>query len=162
VPQNESYCQLSLHCHQTNMAEKSSSSNDKLSCSFTFRVRYSETDQMKTYYNSRALEWFETGRSELLRDAGKTYREMESLGVMLPVREAHVEYLGRAQYDDLLKLTATMSKVSRTQLRVDVEIEQAKSGDPVCRGWTTHVVTNSEGRPIRPPDWFTALLNGSE
>lgn len=87
---------------------------------------------------------------------------MESLGVMLPVREAHVEYLGRAQYDDLLKLTARMSKVSRTQVRVDVEIEQADGGEPVCRGWTVHVVTNREGRPIRPPQWFTALLDSEE
>ena len=144
------------------MTKKTPSPDNSPTCSFTFRVRYSETDQMKTYYNSRALEWFETGRSELLREVGKPYREMESLGVMLPVREAHVEYLGRAQYDDLLKLTATMSKVSRTQIRVDVEIEQAESGDAVCRGWTTHVVTNSEGRPIRPPEWFTALLDGAE
>ena len=66
-----------------------------------FRVRYSETDQMRTYYNSRALEWFERGRTELLRAMGKTYREMERLGVMLPVTEAHVEFLGRAEYDDL-------------------------------------------------------------
>ena len=144
------------------MTEKNSSSNNSLSCSFTFRVRYSETDQMQTYYNSRALEWFETGRSELLREAGKTYREMETLGVMLPVREAHVEYLGRAQYDDLLKLTATMSKISRTQVRVNVEIEHAEGNDAVCRGWTTHVVTNREGRPIRPPEWFNALLDGTE
>ncbi len=144
------------------ISDKNSSSNNALSCSFTFRVRYSETDQMQTYYNSRALEWFETGRTELLRDAGKSYREMESLGVMLPVREAHVEYQGRAQYDDLLKLTATMSKVSRTQIRVDVEIQHAEEGNPVCRGWTVHVVTNREGRPIRPPEWFTKLLDGAD
>ena len=144
------------------MSETSSVSNNTPSCSFTFRVRYSETDQMQTYYNSRALEWFETGRTELLRSVGKPYREMESLGVMLPVREAHVEYLGRAQYDDLLKLTARMSKVGRTQVRVDVEIEQADGGEPVCRGWTVHVVTNREGRPIRPPQWFTAILDSEE
>ena len=148
-------------CPMATSDNNPSSSND-LSCSFTFRVRYSETDQMQTYYNSRALEWFETGRTELLRDAGMSYREMESLGVMLPVREAHVEYQGRAQYDDLLKLTATMSKVSRTQIRVNVEIEQAEGGAPVCRGWTVHVVTNREGRPIRPPEWFTKLLNGAD
>ena len=131
-------------------------------CSIEFRVRYSETDQMQTYYNSRALEWFEMGRTELLREAGRPYREMESLGVMLPVREAHVEYQGRAQYDDLLRLTATMSKVSRTQVRVDVTIERADGTGPVCKGWTVHVVTNREGRPIRPPEWFVALLDGVE
>lgn len=144
------------------MSESNGLPHNSPSCSFTFRVRYSETDQMQTYYNSRALEWFETGRTELLRALGKPYREMESLGLMLPVREAHVEYLGRAQYDDLLKLTATMSKVSRTQVRVDVAIEQADGGEPVCRGWTVHVVTNREGRPIRPPEWFTTLLDGKE
>lgn len=123
-----------------------------------FRVRYSETDQMGTYYNSRALEWFEMGRTELLRAVGRPYRQIESEGYLLPVREAHVEYLGRAQYDDLLTLTATMSKVGRTQVRVDVEINQAESGEPVCRGWTVHVLTNRQGRPARPPAWFARVM----
>ena len=34
---------------------------------FLIRVRYSETDQMGTFYNSRPLEWFECGRTELFR-----------------------------------------------------------------------------------------------
>ena len=34
------------------------------------RVRYSETDQMGTFYNSRPLEWFECGRSEHSRQLG--------------------------------------------------------------------------------------------
>ena len=87
------------------------------------RVRYSETDQMGGYYNSRALEWFECGRSELLRALGKPYCEMEAEGVMLPVSEAHVEYLGKARYDDLLKITSTAAMVGRVRVRVDVEIE---------------------------------------
>lgn len=55
-----------------------------------FRVRYSETDQMGTFYNSRPLEWFECGRTELLRAAGLAYAEMERRGVLLPVVESHV------------------------------------------------------------------------
>jgi acyl-CoA thioester hydrolase len=126
-----------------------------------FRVRYSETDQMRTYYNSRALEWFEQGRTELMRSMGRTYREMETLGVMLPVREAHVEYLGKAEYDDLLKMTATLVRSGKARIRVDVEIEQAESGAAVCRGWTEHAITNSQGRPIRPPEWLKELLADS-
>jgi acyl-CoA thioester hydrolase len=123
-----------------------------------FRVRYSETDQMRTYYNSRALEWFEYGRTELMRAMGKTYREMESLGVMLPVREAHVEYLGKAQYDDLLKMTSTLIWSGKARIRVDVEIEHSESGTGVCRGWTEHAIVNSQGRPIRPPRWMKELM----
>ena len=35
--------------------------------------------------------WFEVGRTELLRDNGWTYREMEHEGFSLPVIEAHCE-----------------------------------------------------------------------
>lgn len=122
-----------------------------------FRVAYSDTDQMQTYYNSRPLEWFERGRTELLRALGKPYREMEPLGVMLPVTEAHVEYNGRAEYDDLLRMTCTLSMPGRARVRVDVEIEHAATGQPVCRGYTIHAVTDPTGKPIRPPKWFTEL-----
>ena len=61
---------------------------------------------MGTFYNSRALEWFECGRTELLRSKGLPYAEMERRGALLPVVESHVEYLGRARYDDLLKMTS--------------------------------------------------------
>jgi acyl-CoA thioester hydrolase len=122
-----------------------------------FRVRYSETDQMGTYYNSRPLEWFERGRTELLRAMGMPYRQMEPLGVLLPVKEAHVEYLGRAGYDDLLRMTSVLSMPGKARIRVDVEIEQADSGQPVCRGYTVHVVTDPSGKPIRPPKWLLEL-----
>ena len=123
-----------------------------------YRVRYSETDQMRTYYNSRVLEWFECGRTELMRWLGTTYREIEREGMLMPVRQAHVEYLGPAQYDDQLKMTSTLSMSGRARFRFDVEIVHAESGRPVCRGWTEHVVTDTSGRPIRPPKWLVELI----
>ncbi|MHC4407207.1 MAG: acyl-CoA thioesterase [Planctomycetota bacterium] len=126
-----------------------------------FRVRYSETDQMRTYYNSRPLEWFERGRTELLRAMGKPYREMEQSGVLLPVKEAHVEYLGRAEYDDLLQMTCTLLREGKAQVRVDVEIDHAESGRPVCRGYTVHVVTDASGKPMRPPKWLIELIESN-
>ncbi len=126
-----------------------------------FRVRYSDTDQMGTYYNSRPLEWFEQGRSELCRALGKTYREMESLGVRMPVTESHVVYLGPAEYDDLLRMTLVLSMGGKARLRFDVAVEQAETGRPVCRGWTVHAVTNLDGRPVRPPAWLHEMVGGT-
>jgi acyl-CoA thioester hydrolase len=113
---------------------------------------------MGTYYNSRALEWFEQGRAELLRSLGKPYREMEQLGVMLPVVEAHIEFLGRAEYDDELRIHSIASMSGKARLRVDVDIEQAHDARPVCRGYTVHAVTNLLGKPVRPPEWLTAIV----
>ncbi len=45
------------------------------------RVRYGETDQMRVAYYAHYLNWFEVGRSNLLRESGVSYREVESQGV---------------------------------------------------------------------------------
>jgi acyl-CoA thioester hydrolase len=125
-----------------------------------FRVRYSDTDQMMTYYNARALEWFEVGRNELIRSLGKPYRLWESEGLRLPVREAHIEFDGPAQYDDLLRLTTTVSMPSRARVRFDSQVVQDETGEPVCSGWTVHAVIDTQGRPVRPPPWLTELFDG--
>lgn len=123
-------------------------------CTVQFRVRYSETDQMGTYYNSRVLEWFECGRSEYLRAAGRPYARMEDEGVLLPLVEAHECFEGPARYDDLLEMTVTAGMQGRAKIRFDVRICHADSGRAVASGYTIHAVTNREGRPIRPPAWL--------
>jgi acyl-CoA thioester hydrolase len=123
------------------------------------RVRYSETDRMGAFYNSRALEWFECGRTELMRKLGLPYTEMEARGVFLPLVEAHVEFLGRAQYDDLLEITTTASFEGKARLRCAVRIIQAVSRAPVVRGYTIHAFTTKEGKVLRPPAWFVEELN---
>ena len=124
------------------------------------RVRYSETDAVGTFYNSRALEWFECGRTELLRSIGTPYTRLESLGVFLPVTEAHVMYVGRARYDDLLRVTTTGRMQGKVRVRCDVEIEQASSKTPVVRGYTVHGFVHAGGKPMRPPAWFVKALSG--
>ncbi len=124
----------------------------------TLRVRYSETDQMGTFYNSRALEWFECGRTELLRHLGVPYTGMEEKGLLLPLVEAHVEYRGRAKYDDELSVTTSVVQPGRARLRFNVRIAQATNGAEVARGYTVHAVTDAAGKPVRPPAWLLEKL----
>ncbi|MDM8005106.1 MAG: thioesterase family protein [Phycisphaerae bacterium] len=126
-----------------------------------FRVRYSETDQMGTFYNSRVLEWFECGRTEWLRGAGMPYTEMETRGVCLPVIEAHVRYLGRARYDDELEMRVSAGMSGKASVRFDVRISQAHSGQGVAEGYTVHAVTGIDGKPVRPPMWLVPIFSGS-
>ena len=126
------------------------------------RVRYSETDQMGTFYNSRALEWFECGRTELMRARlGMSYAVLEAKGVFLPLVEAHLEFKGGARYDDLLRIESKVSFEGRVRLRFDVRITQNETGTPVVNGWTTHAFMDAQRRPIRPPAWFVELLSGA-
>jgi acyl-CoA thioester hydrolase len=126
-----------------------------------FRVRYSETDQMGTFYNSRALEWFEVARTELLRSSGVAYTEMESRGLMLPLVESHVQYQGRARYDDLLEMSAQAAMDGKAKVRFDVRIVHAGASQPVAQGYTVHAVTDAAGKPMRPPQWFLDVIGRS-
>jgi acyl-CoA thioester hydrolase len=126
------------------------------------RVRYSEIDQLGTFYNSRALEWFEVARTELLRAIGLPYAQMEERGVRLPLIEAHVEYRGRARYDDLLKLTSSVQMAGKARLRFDVQIVQAEGGQAVASGYTIHALVDEAGKPMRPPGWLLDVMNAPD
>jgi acyl-CoA thioester hydrolase len=131
----------------------------KLSDVLHLRVRYSETDQMGTFYNARALEWFECGRSELMRNQlGMSYSVLEDKGFYLPLVEAHLEFAGRARFDDLLAIASTVDWLGRARLRFDVQITQAVDGRRVVQGYTVHAFTDRTGKPTRPPAWFAELL----
>jgi len=123
-----------------------------------FRVRYSETDQMQTFYNSRALEWFEVGRTELSRAMGVSYAEWEHRGIRLPLIEAHVYFTGRAKYDDLLEMTTSIHREGRARIRFENHIVQAGGSGVVAHGYTVHAMLGEDGRPVRAPEWVVELL----
>ena len=49
------------------------------------RVRYYETDCMGIVHHSNYIRYYETARTEMLREFGTTYNDMEKHGIMLPV-----------------------------------------------------------------------------
>jgi len=126
------------------------------------RVRYSETDQMGTFYNSRALEWFECGRTEWLRGSGMSYADMEAKGVMLPLVEAHVKYHSRARYDDLLEIETFARMSGRARVRFEIKIYHSPAGEPVASGWTEHAIVSPEGRVIRPAAWLEEIFGATK
>jgi acyl-CoA thioester hydrolase len=122
------------------------------------RVRYSETDQMGTFYNSRALEWFEVARTDLLRAAGIPYADMERRGALLPLVEAAIKFQGRARYDDLLLIKTTLAMAGKASLRFDYTIVQKETSAAVACGHTIHAVTDGSGKPVRSPQWLVSAL----
>ena len=131
----------------------------KLQDTIQLRVRYSETDQIGTFYNSRALECFECGRTELMRHRLRmSYAALEDSGVFLLLVEAHLEFRGGVRYDDLLTIVSIVELSGRAKLRFEVQIDHSETGKPVVRGYTVHAFTDPEGKPIRPPAWFLELL----
>jgi acyl-CoA thioester hydrolase len=117
----------------------------------TIRVRYAETDQMGVVYYANYLVWFEVARTDLLRQLGWTYREMEGSGVRLPVIEARCTYHRPTRYDDELEVRTTGRLVSAVRMEFIYEVVQAPDGIIAATGLTQHAATALDGRPCRLP-----------
>jgi len=122
------------------------------------RVRYAETDQMGIAWHGNYLAWFEVARTDLLRDHGMTYRELEERDVRLPVIEAGVRYLRPARYDDELEVLARVDQVSGVRMRFSYEVRNDASPDPLATGFTAHASVDANGRPRRLPRELREVL----
>jgi acyl-CoA thioester hydrolase len=80
-----------------------------------FKVRYSETDQMGIVYHPNYLVWCEIGRTELMRELGCSYADVERNGTLLAVAEASIRYGRAARYDDCIRV---VTRIDAVQSRV--------------------------------------------
>ncbi len=114
-----------------------------------YRVPYADTDQMQVVYYANYLVYFERARNELLRACGITYRELESMGMGLPVSEAYVNYQLPATYDDLLKISASCTGFKGARLTIECQV--TRDTTVLANGYTTHALVDLKTmRPIRP------------
>ncbi len=91
------------------------------------RVRYAETDQMRYVYYGNYPQYYEVGRAEAIRDLGFTYKQLEDLGVMMPVVEMNIRYFRPALYDDLLTIKTTLQELPKSKVQFHHEIFNEKN-----------------------------------
>lgn len=123
------------------------------------RIRYADTDQMKFAYYGKFFEYFEQGRSDLLREIGLPYTRVEEMGLFLPVIEAHASYKKAARYDDLLHVVTILRDTPVARVRLDYEVYKDGDKDLLADGYTIHSFVNAEsGKPTRAPAQFVEAI----
>jgi acyl-CoA thioester hydrolase len=75
------------------------------------RVRYAETDQMGVVYHGNYAQYFEVGRVEAIRSLGFSYKDLEKMGVIMPIVELTSKFLRPAHYDDLLTIKTMLKEL---------------------------------------------------
>ena len=118
------------------------------------RVRYGETDKMGYAYYGIYPQYFEVGRTELIRQYGLSYKSMEDEGIMLPVMDLKINYLKPAFYDDLLTVKTTVTKKPLVRIEFEYEVFN-QNQELLTQGHTTLVFIDSKTRkPRKAPKYF--------
>lgn len=123
------------------------------------RVRFPETDKMGVVYHGNYFPYFEIGRTELLRDAGMAYPEIERRGFRLVVVEAAAKYLAPAVYDQELEIRTRVAELGGA--RVVFNYEVTSNGTRLVEGRTVHACLGPSGRPVRLPEDVVNLLKAA-
>jgi acyl-CoA thioester hydrolase len=118
------------------------------------RVCYGDTDKMGVVYYGTYPRFYEIGRTELLRQYGITYRQIEESGIVWPVRNLQITYLKPAFYDDLLTVRTIVEELPTVRFRIKTEIYN-EAGELINHGEVVLISTNPQtGKATKTPLWL--------
>ena len=130
----------------------------------THRVIYGDTDAGGVVYNANFLRYFEKGRTELMREWVCSYREIEALGLILPVTECFARYKSPAFYDDLLDIETSIAELRKFSCRFNYRItrkdDHRSKPTLIVKGYTIHAAVTREGKLTKLPEDIMSKLQG--
>lgn len=124
-----------------------------LECDLEIRVRYAEVDRMGYLHHSRYAVYFEMGRTELLRQAGVTYCDLEDVGVLFVVAKLSVRFRRPARYDEVLALTTRISRMTTARIDHVYKLKRKETGELLAEAETTLACVNPAGEVIPIPEF---------
>jgi acyl-CoA thioester hydrolase len=122
------------------------------------RVNYSETDQMGVVYHARYLVWLDVARTEHLRQAGMSYRDLEEAGLRLAVSDLSVRYRQPARYDDRIRIRCWVRELASRRIDFGYAIERADDGLLLATAFTSLLALTPTMRFTRLPDAVRAAM----
>lgn len=112
---------------------------------------------MGVAYHAHYLVWCEMARTELIRQLGTSYAELERAGIFLVVADAHVRYIAAARYDDWVRVDARLERVQSRAVTFGYEIAREVDGrhERLATATTKLIALDEHGSPRTLP---TSLL----
>lgn len=128
------------------------------------RVRYGECDSMGVAHHAVYAPWLEIARTEMLREAGVTYAQLEHAGVFLVVARLQINYRRPAYYDDVVEVRTRVTGGGKVKIEHEYEVVLVESGagasqprtigETLTTAGTVLVCVDREGRVRGLPEWL--------
>jgi acyl-CoA thioester hydrolase len=121
------------------------------------RVYWEDTDAGGVVYYANYLTFMERARSEWLRALGFDQNRLkEEQGIVFVVRQACIDYLKPARYDDLLTVSASLKQAGRASLVMSQTILREEL---LATGEVTLACVNALSfKPVRIPQELLQII----
>ena len=123
-------------------------------------VRYVETDQMGIVHHSNYYVYFEVARDDLIKHIGMSYKDMEDLGIMMPIVETQCRYIEGAKYRDRLIIQTSIEELTPAKVIINYEVVREADNKIIARGKTLQTFVDKDSfriinlKRIYPDIWI--------
>ena len=126
--------------------------------SFKVRTYYYDTDHMGVVYHANYLKWMEIARTEYFRDI-LPYKEIEDMGIMMPVKSLNIEYINSVKYDQNIEIIIELKEIDSIKIRFFYEIYD-ENNVLKATAETLNVMVDKSGKLKRLSKDILAILKG--
>lgn len=101
-------------------------------------------------HHSNYLVWFEIGRTDLCRETGISYVEIERRGYLLVVTEIGCRFLTPFRYDEEVLIRTSVAETMSRTMKFAYELYDGSGETLRARGFSSHMwLDGKTRRPIR-------------
>lgn len=128
------------------------------------KVYHNDTDCYNVVWHGAYLKWLEAGRIELSEMLGIKFKELDKMGILLPVVDLSIRYKQSARLFDELKIKTFLSELKKTSVTFGYEIREVNKNVVILTASTTLVTTDQNGKLFRTMpsylyDKYAGVLN---
>lgn len=125
----------------------------------TLRTAYADTDQMGFVHHSNYLKYLENARWEAFRNFGLTYKEIEALGILMPVVDVKLRYHKPIYYDEQIIIKMQFKLISLVKLSVDYHINDTNGELKNTATILLTFIKKATKKPCRIPDFIQEIIS---
>lgn len=116
-------------------------------------LRYGDSDQMGVVYHANYFSFFEQGRTEMLKDAGIDYYEIEKQGFIFPVRDVQCTYLKSIRLGEDVYVETSLKNLTKVRIDFYHEIKNS-DGELKAKGNTSIISVKKDDFSIAKMDQY--------
>ena len=130
-----------------------------MSSTYKRKVEYYETDKMGIVHHANYLHWFEEARTFALAEMGLEYKNLEDIGIMMPVLSVDCKYKTGAKYGDTVLVDVNIEKFNGVKMNFSYQITDSKTGILRVFGSSEHCFVGNDFKPLNLKKSYPAIYN---
>lgn len=115
---------------------------------YVHHAQYYETDQMAIIHHSNYIRWMEEARLDFMSQCGVPYKELEDMGIIIPVLSVSCQYRSMVRFDDCVTIGVKVVRYSGVKMDLEYAFTNTKTGELTTTGTSSHCFLNREYRPM--------------